>query len=1757
MGSLKDISFNLVANVAGFKKSINAAATTTAKGTRKITKNLQTVDGSLHQVTSTYVSNGKKWEHAGSQMASATDQTFTGMMKTMISFKTFMAKIMHYITFSIGVQLVMRLKQAFSDMITTFSDFQHSATMAASVSGRLGAGLDDMTTSIMNVGVELGKTTIFMATEATDAFYSLASAGFDVASAIEDAGDNAKDILKPFTDLAAAVGADLPEATELVSKTIKMFGYELEDARDIVDMFTGAITNSFLTFKRLADGMQYVGAIAGSLGVTLQDTTASLATLVDKGMTGSQAGRRLRMILTKLIDPTVKGEKALNELGVTMDMLNPELHTMSEIFLTLQSAGYKAVHAAKMFRGATAGAAAAIVDSADSIDMYIHKFHMATGVTEKLAEVQEKSFWGQLRLLKAAFEALSIEIGSVLLPVMKGFATFIKKDLLIGIRKFGAMIAGIAPNLEVTASGIRSLLISLSKLVGIAAGAAFIVSTLTHGVIRLKYAFLGLLAPVALLGLSFGEFSNSGEDGVNISKLWLPILISLSGVMVTLIRLYNMGTLAKVKDVAATFMSATASQKLAKVISYLTGIKLKEISVSKLLSKTIDILTLKKIKEAVANRVAAGGICRLGRARVLETKGLLSQISLYGTITATRLKEAMVTRIQNIQILGHIRNLYAENSSLTGLISAYASVIVLKWKEIAASKIANITGSRGLTLNRLRKVSLTSLIGTYVKVTALKYKDILAEKLSYISKLKNISITNLASAATTKLAAIKGILTLTTIKETAASVASTISHGIQAVAMFVLGGAALTTAGTMTILSAAMLPITLIALGIVAAIGAVIYIWKNWGKISKKLGSKIKPVVSALETIGKVVATVIVVYFRILYRIISWVWEKFIGFAQFIYDTLKPAFDALGKVIKTICDGLGMIWGALKVLIPGFQDLEDIVIDTAKAIFEGGSQLDKFNDALDNTKEYLDNFNYAAERVTGILDIQSRIFKEAKKSGKSYTDVLINVTKAEAELLDLDEQYMNQTVDYNTVFDSLVDAKENLSKKFGEFTGEIRNQSKALSIAISEYNKYGEINDEVMKKVKLMTHWEFAMFQEYMNTSSALNEYNKELTKYNMLNSKRNLLQMNYNEYQKRFDERLKSIHDKQQKLYNIRLKMYKLQHDEIGSYEDLFNSLASSGQMTAEVKKEYQDMMKAQISMKRERADYTDVLGDMNTENRETMTKWVENYISALDSGVSKEEAMAQANQQTGITFSKFAGLSKEAQQEILEYGNAASYSNQQASEFREVAMGLAGDLVDSGQATSDIANQYFSILKNVTELQKQQQEYNDTVVDENESLEETKNLIKTVGRLWQYYQEIQGLDKDGPQILEEMAKTQGTYDEIIAKYGSMEDALNEFYNTSGKNVEDFSDTQKMTFMTAIDMLDEQGQSLSDLDYTTLADSIPIRKFELFQQSVYDMVDAYESSATSGEEAFNGLAETIEETFEDLKEHLNYLNQWDPDMDIEMFDINVNDWLKTAEPVDINKIINWDETIKQLEGQEDLAKLIMGMADSGKFDGIAIAMVMEGMSRESPEEYFNSLPDKYQRDVISVINNSSLDIKVNEDEWDEIKEEFRTYEYPSAKFGLDISGAETSIDQLAEYIKNNLAKEYTITIDVNNKGNGDGDDEFVGPPAPPGFARGLIAKAPTLGIFGEAGAEAIVPLEGSNKKYGFDILKSIIPKYFPSLMMANGGVTSPSSSPGRLSTSNIEEYNFYGDFNITGVDDAEELYDEFMEKLRERSRMR
>lgn len=118
------------------------------------------------------------------------------------------------LTLGITTPLVMLAKQA----LDTSGQFEQSMANAASVAGATGEELQKMT----DLAREMGKNTVFSASDAADAMYYMASAGYKV--------EQMANAIEPILNLASATQNDLAFATDTVIATLNQFQLDSSEA---------------------------------------------------------------------------------------------------------------------------------------------------------------------------------------------------------------------------------------------------------------------------------------------------------------------------------------------------------------------------------------------------------------------------------------------------------------------------------------------------------------------------------------------------------------------------------------------------------------------------------------------------------------------------------------------------------------------------------------------------------------------------------------------------------------------------------------------------------------------------------------------------------------------------------------------------------------------------------------------------------------------------------------------------------------------------------------------------------------------------------------------------------------------------------------------------------------------------------------------------------------------------------------------------------------------------------------------------------------------------------------------------------------------------------------------------------------------------------------------------------------------------------------------------------------------------------------
>jgi len=207
--------------------------------------------------------------------------------------------------------------------------------------------------------LEVGSTTRFSATEAAEAMTIFAQAGMTT-----------KEIINAITDssyLATATLYDFKKTAEIIVSVLRAWNLNATETKRVTDILAGSISESKLTMDSLATSLNYLAGIAPQLNLELQETTALMGTLANRGLRASVAATSLRAVMAELLKPTDRFRMVIGNIGLNLRDVSPKYKTFEEILLTLQKAGWGVAESFQAFGRRGAAGATIIVQNAASL----------------------------------------------------------------------------------------------------------------------------------------------------------------------------------------------------------------------------------------------------------------------------------------------------------------------------------------------------------------------------------------------------------------------------------------------------------------------------------------------------------------------------------------------------------------------------------------------------------------------------------------------------------------------------------------------------------------------------------------------------------------------------------------------------------------------------------------------------------------------------------------------------------------------------------------------------------------------------------------------------------------------------------------------------------------------------------------------------------------------------------------------------------------------------------------------------------------------------------------------------------------------------------------------------------------------------------------------------------------------------------------------------------------------------------------------
>lgn len=286
------------------------------------------------------------------------------------------------------------------------ADFDASMS---TVQANTGASADEMA-QLRQAAIDAGADTIYSATESADAINELGKAGLSTSDILSGG-------LSGALNLAASDGMAVGDAAELMATTLKQFNLTGAESTQVADALAAGAGKAVGSAHDLGLALNQAGLVANSMGVSMQETTGTLAAFANAGMIGSDAGTSLKTMLQRLASPTDKAQTLMDELGINVYDANGKFIGLAGAAGQLQN-GLSGLSqqernaALNTIFGADAVRAANVLyeQGAEGIDDWTKAVNQS-GYAADLAAKKNDNLKGDLENLSGSFESLMISLG--------------------------------------------------------------------------------------------------------------------------------------------------------------------------------------------------------------------------------------------------------------------------------------------------------------------------------------------------------------------------------------------------------------------------------------------------------------------------------------------------------------------------------------------------------------------------------------------------------------------------------------------------------------------------------------------------------------------------------------------------------------------------------------------------------------------------------------------------------------------------------------------------------------------------------------------------------------------------------------------------------------------------------------------------------------------------------------------------------------------------------------------------------------------------------------------------------------------------------------------------------------------------------------------------------------------------------------------------------------------------------------------------
>ena len=284
----------------------------------------------------------------------------------------------------------------------------------------------------------------------------------------------------------------MAEAADIATNALLAFRLEAFSLNSVTDALAFTAAQSNTNVQQLAQAFRYAAPFAAALGFSVNEVAAAIGRLSDTGIQATLAGNSLANVFRSLAKRGDNFNSVLDELGLTLQDVDPELNSFVDILRAFERAGATTNQIIRAFQIRGGRAVAALINrGVDELEALTNAIDNADFSALDVAATRINNVAGQLLLLKSQLSAIAASVFDSIREDVQDFLSVVS-EALRALRLF------IKENPEITKATVQILAFAAAASAAFAALLVLVSGPVSlAGIIALFVTFGGTLAPIA------------------------------------------------------------------------------------------------------------------------------------------------------------------------------------------------------------------------------------------------------------------------------------------------------------------------------------------------------------------------------------------------------------------------------------------------------------------------------------------------------------------------------------------------------------------------------------------------------------------------------------------------------------------------------------------------------------------------------------------------------------------------------------------------------------------------------------------------------------------------------------------------------------------------------------------------------------------------------------------------------------------------------------------------------------------------------------------------------------------------------------------------------------------------------------------------------------------------------------------------------------------------------------------------------------